>query len=114
MGVKEVMVGGVGTLGTNTVKLVDEVAVPSGLVTVILPEVAPAGTLKVIVTLSTIVNVTDCPFKVTAVALSKLVPVTVTVFPTESLAGENEVIVGGCGTGGITINLPPLSLPKEL
>lgn len=110
-GLKEVIVGGLGTYGISTVKLVLLVAVPSGLVTLIKPDVAPTGTTNVIVILSTTVNVTDCPFNVTAVALSKLVPLIVTVLPTESLVGENEVIVGGCGIGGTTINLPPLSFP---
>lgn len=91
---------------------VDDVVLPSGLVTLISPEVAPTGTVNSMVILSMTLNKTDSPFNVTKVTLSKLVPTIVTVYPTESLIGENDVMVGGCGNGGTTMNLPPLALPE--
>jgi hypothetical protein len=79
-----------------TVKFVELVAVPSGLVTAIGPVVAPDGTVEVIFCALSIVNVADVPLKVTLVTLGplKLWPWIVTEVPTGPLAGENDVIVG--------------------
>jgi hypothetical protein len=79
-----------------TVKFVELVAVPSGLVTAIGPVVAPDGTVDVIFCALSIVNVADVPLKVTLVTFGplKLWPWIVTEVPTGPLAGENEVIVG--------------------
>jgi hypothetical protein len=79
-----------------TVKFVELVAVPSGLVTAIGPVVAPDGTVAVIFCALSIVNVADVPLKDTLVTLGplKLWPWIVTEVPTGPLAGENELIVG--------------------
>jgi hypothetical protein len=79
-----------------TVKFVEVVAVPSGLVTTIGPVLDPDGTVAVIFCALSIVNVADVPLKVTLVTLGplKLWPWIVTEVPTGPLAGENEVIVG--------------------
>jgi hypothetical protein len=79
-----------------TVKFVELVAVPSGLITAIGPVVAPVGTVAVIFCGLSIVNVTDAPLKVTLVTSGplKLLPWIVTDVPTGPLVGENELIVG--------------------
>ncbi len=79
-----------------TVKFVELVAVPRGVVTRIGPVVAPVGTATVILV--------PAPFTVkpgaftllneTAVAPVKLVPLIVTDVPTGPLVGLNDVIVG--------------------
>ncbi|MGA9162630.1 MAG: hypothetical protein WB297_17440, partial [Actinomycetota bacterium] len=79
-----------------TMKFVELVAVPSGLVTAIGPVVAPAGTVAVIFCALSIVNVADVPLKVTLVTFGplKLWPWIVTEVPTGPLVGLNEEIVG--------------------
>jgi hypothetical protein len=93
VGLKEVIVGATAIV---TVKLVELVAVPSGLVIAIGPVVAPAGTVAVIFCALSIVNVADLPLKVTLVTSgpSKLWPWSVTVAPTGPLVGLNDEIVG--------------------
>ena len=80
-----------------TVKLVAEVAVPIGVVTVIVPVVAPLGNVAVILVESTTENVAETPLKETSVAPVKFVPVIVTVSSefAQALVGEKEVMVGG-------------------
>jgi len=95
VGEKLVMVG-----GNTTVKLLALVAVPPGVVTLIVPEVAPAGTVAVICVAELTVNVAVAPLNFTAVAPVYAVPVTVTLAPTAPLLGEKLVIEGG----GITVN----------
>ncbi len=76
-----------------TVKSVALVTVPPGVVTVILPVIAPEGTIAVIwfaeltvnVVANTLLNVTD-------VASAKFVPVMTTLVPTGPLVGEKDVI----------------------
>ena len=98
-GVKEVMVG----VGKNINPVL--VAVPPGVVTLMLP-VAPLATTTVIVLASTTVNeVAAIPPKLTAVAPVKLVPVMVTVAPAAADVGVNEVIVGAA------INVNPVRVP---
>lgn len=96
VGENEVMLG-----GTITVKLVELVAVPPGVVTLIGPVVAPFGTEVVIWVSEFTVNCADVPLKATAVAPVKCDPVMVTAVPTTPLAGENDVITGA----GITVKL---------
>ena len=68
---------------------------PPGVVTDIVPVVAPVRTVAVILVPPELtVNVADVPLKLTAVAPVKLVPVRVTVVPTAPLKGVKEVIVG--------------------
>jgi len=77
-----------------TVKVVVLVADPAGVVTLIGPVIAPAGTVVVIVVALTTVNVAAVPPKVTAVAPVKFFPLIVTVVPTGPEVGVNEVMVG--------------------
>jgi len=89
VGENEVMLG-----ATVTVKLVELVAVPPGVVTLIVPVVAPVGTEVVICVSEFTVNCADVPWKATAVAPVKCEPVMVTAVPTGPLVGENEVMPG--------------------
>ena len=95
VGVNEVIVG---SCAAVTVKLVELVATPSGLVTEIGPVVAPAGTVAVILWRLPIVNAADTPLNLTAVTSGsgpvKLSPVITTAVPTEPLVGLNDEIVG--------------------
>jgi hypothetical protein len=93
VGLNDVIVGAPAPV---TVKFVELVAVPSGLVTAIGPVVAPAGTVAVIFCGLSIVNVTDVPLKVTLITSGplKFWPWIVTEVPTGPLVGENELIVG--------------------
>jgi len=85
---------GAGTI-TFTVKLLAEVAVPFGVVTTILPVVAPLATTAVIcVALSTVKLAATLPLNFTAVAPVKFVPVIVTEAPAKPLAGLKLEIVG--------------------
>jgi hypothetical protein len=82
-----------------TTKSVELVAVPPGVVTVILPVVAPEGTVAVICVAETTVKVVAAMLlNLTALVVKpvplKFVPVIVTVLPIGPKVGENEVIVG--------------------
>jgi len=81
--------------GAVTVKSLALSAKPSGVVTLILPVVAPPGTVVLIWVSETTIKVAGVPLKATAVAPMKFVPVMVTAVPTGPLDGVNEVIVGG-------------------
>ncbi len=75
------------------------VPVPAGLVTDILPVVAPIGTVALIEVPDTILKViAGVPLKLTAVVPPKFVPVSVTVAPIAPLVGVNDVMVGGLMT----------------
>jgi hypothetical protein len=93
-----------------TVKLLAEVAVPPGVVTEILPVVAPLGTVAVICVAVFTVNVADLPLNFTAVAPVRLVPVIVTEVPTGPLVGVKVVIVGA-GTVVTAKSLDEVALP---
>ena len=71
------------------------VAVPSGVVTEILPVVAPPGTEVLICVAEARLNVAAMPLNRTLVAPVKFVPVTETAVPTGPLVGLKEVMVGG-------------------
>lgn len=90
VGAKPEIVGGV----TVTVKLEADVAVPPGVVTEIVPLVAPVGTVVVICVALATENVAAVPLKLTAVAPVKFVPEMVTAPPTAALAGVKLEIVG--------------------
>jgi hypothetical protein len=78
-----------------TTKLVALVAVAAGVVTVIVPELAPTGTVAVISVEELTVNETaEVPLNLTAVAPVKFVPVIATALPIAPLPGLNEVMVG--------------------
>ena len=70
------------------------VAVPPGVVTEIVPVVAPVGTVVEIWLASVTEKVADVPLNFTLVAPVKFVPVKVTVASTCPLAGEKLVSVG--------------------
>ena len=84
--------------GIVTVKLVGLVAVPSGVVTVIGPVVAVAGTVAVIVVLGVVVlgvYVAVTPLNLTEFTPRKLFPVITTlVVLTAPLVGLNDEMVG--------------------
>lgn len=84
-----------------TVKLLVEVAVPPAVVTVIVPVVAPVGTVAIICVAVELVTVACVPLNLTvllAAVVEKFVPVMVTAVPIAPLVGEKLVIVGaGCG-----------------
>src|SRR2546427_8916971 len=89
-GVKLVIVGEL-----ITVKLPALLAVPPGVVTLIVPVVAPVGTVAWIELAELTVKVALAPLKATTVVPVKLVPLMVTLVPTGPLAGVKLVIVGG-------------------
>lgn len=92
IGLKLLIVGGV-----TIVKFAELVAVSPFTVTVIAPEVAPTGTVQVILVevLAELVAVVLLNFTMLlAKAGSKFVPVIVTTVPTPPLAGIKEVMVG--------------------
>jgi hypothetical protein len=70
------------------------VAVPPGVVTVIFPVVALAGTVAVILTSVLTVNEAAVPLNFTDVVPVRFVPLIVTLVPTAPLAGVKLVIVG--------------------
>jgi hypothetical protein len=101
-----------------TVKFVELVAVPSGLVTAIGPVVAPAGTVVVIFCGLSIVNVADVPLKVTLVTLGSLPlkfwPWIVTEVPTGPLVGEKELIVGAAAQDAGAIAIAAAMVPAKI
>ena len=88
VGVKEVIVGA--PVPVSTRKLLLLVMTPPGVVTLIGPLVAPAGTVTVICVLEfTVKVVAFTPLKLTALAPVKPLPVSVTVFPANPYSGLN-------------------------
>src|SRR5712691_810963 len=77
-----------------TVKLLALLAVPPGVVTLIGPVVAPAGTVAVMVVAEFTVKLALVPLNSTTVAPVKLVPLMVTLVPTGPLVGVKLEIVG--------------------
>ena len=88
----------VGTVPPVTVKFGPLVAVPDAVVTVILPVVAPAGTVDITWVFETKLNVADVPLNFTPLTPVKLVPLMVTAVPGAPLDGEKLLIVGMAGT----------------
>jgi len=70
--------------------------VPPGVVTLMGPEVAPAGTVAWIAVAEVTLKVALVPLNATALAPVKFVPLMVTLVPTGPLAGVNPEIVGAC------------------
>src|SRR5947207_1601382 len=114
LGVKLVIVGGL-----MAVKLAALLAVPSEVVTLIGPLVAPAGTVAVIAVAEPTVKLALVPLNSTALAPVKLVPLMVTLVPTGPLPGVKLVIVGGLAMvtvtvtgavphGAVTLTVPPV------
>ena len=73
-------------------KFVALVAVPPGVVTVILPVVAPEGTVAVILVEVLTVNVAATPLNLTEEASLKVLPLIVTLVPARPEVGEKLVI----------------------
>ena len=78
----------------ETVKLATLVAVPSSVLTVMRPVLAPKGTVVVTVPESLTVNVVPVPLNLTSVAPVKFVPVIVTPVPAAPIIGAKEVMAG--------------------
>jgi hypothetical protein len=100
-------------LAVVTVNLWALVAVPPGVVTEILPVVAPEGTTAVIFVAELTVNdVALTPLNFTDVVVNpvplKFVPLIVTVVPTGPLVGENEEIVGAGAVVEVTVKTEEL------
>src|SRR5262245_15511617 len=101
VGLKEVIFG-------NTLKTGALEELPAGLVTEILPVVAPTGTTAVMeVEEITTGAPADWPLKLTSVTESRLVPSISITSPTAPLTGEKLVTVGGL----ITVNFALVSEP---
>ena len=105
-----------------TVKELEEVAVPPGVVTEIVPVVAPFGALVAMWLASVTEKVAVVPLNLTLVAPVKFVPVIVTLVPTMPLAGEKLVMVGAAAftvklfvevavPTGVTITIFPVTAP---
>ncbi len=102
-----------------TVKLVALVAVPSSVVTVMVPVAAPNGTDVVIVPELLTVNVAAVEPNETAVTPVKFVPVIVTPVPTGPLAGAKEDragvtvkrVVVTTGPPGVVMVMGPVVAP---
>jgi len=100
-----------------TVKFAVLVPVPLGVVTLILPVVAPVGTVAVIcvaeftvnVVALVVLNFTELVVKVGAVPL-KFVPVIGTDVPTGPNSGVNEVIVGALTVKFVALVLCPAAV----
>jgi hypothetical protein len=91
---------------TVTIKFELLVAIPTGVVTAIAPDVA--ATAVTLVAETTVNKVAVVPPKLTAVAPVKLVPVIVTVVPAMPLVGVNDVIVGeGINVKPALVAVPP-------
>jgi len=100
--------------GPVTVNTPDDVPVPDGFVTEILPDVAPFGTVAVILPLFTTVKESAAvALNLTAVVPRKFEPKIDTTVPTLPLPGLNPVITGALVP--VTVKLPWLwSLPPGL
>jgi hypothetical protein len=77
-----------------TVKLVELVAMPPAAMTAMVPDVAPDGTVAVILIEETTEKVAAVPLNVTLATLVNPVPLIVTLVPTAPLVGEKLVSVG--------------------
>jgi hypothetical protein len=86
-----------------TVKSLEVVAVPVGLITLILPVVAPDGTVAVILLPEFTVKVAPVPLNVTEVAPVRCKPLIVTEVPTGPLVGENEEMIGASACAGSAV-----------
>jgi len=94
---------------TSTVNALALVAVPTGVVTLIGPVVAPVGTVASIEVAEVTVEFALTPLKVTAVAPVKFVPLIVTLVMTGGpFVGVKLVIVGG---GTVTVANAIVQIP---
>jgi len=103
------------TMGAGTEKLVVDVPVPTAVVTLRGPVVAPAGTVTLIDVAVLVTMVAGTPLNVTAVALPRLTPVMVTLLPTAPEVGVKLVITGGPITVKLMALIPtPLAAVTEM
>ena len=77
-----------------TEKVIGDTAVPQGVITVMLPVVAPAGTVAVICEELSTTNAAFVPLKLTMVAPENPLPLITTEVPTDPDEGESETITG--------------------
>jgi len=119
-GSKALIVGG----GGITTKLDALAAKPPGVVTAMLPVVAPAGTRAMICkAVSELIVVAGAPPNVTLLAFERFVPLIVTLVPTTPLLGEKLPTVGGWITvkavaldvepPGVVTDMRPLVVPED-
>jgi hypothetical protein len=94
--------------GMPTVKLVELVTVPFGVVTDTGPLVAPGGTSNVSWVSESTLYAAAVPSRVTAVAPVKLCPIRITLDPTGPIRGVKPSIVGAAA---VTVNVPEPALP---
>jgi len=114
-GVKLVMVGAVAELAF-TVKSVEEVVGFPSTITVILPVVAPVGTVTVSSVAVAAVTVAAVPLNCTVLlpaVVLKLVPLIITVVPTAPLVGEKLVIVGIAAVLSASSSLQAIKTKKD-
>ena len=90
-----------------TVKSVAFVAEPAGVTTLILPVVAPTGTVVVILAADTTVKTAGIPLNVTAVAPVKPPPLMVTSVPTGPLVGVKLLTFGSTVKLAALVAVPP-------
>jgi hypothetical protein len=79
------------------VKVFALVAVPAGVVTLMWPLVAPAGTVATMNPEASTVNAAWVPLKLTTVAFTNAEPRMVIFAPTAAPDGEKPAMAGGCG-----------------
>src|SRR6185312_6905459 len=79
--------GGGASCPHRTEKLLALVVVPAGVVTVIRPDTAPAGTVAVILTGELTVNTAEVPLNFTAVVPVRFAPLMATLVPGAPVAG---------------------------
>lgn len=97
------------TFGAPTVNRLAPVPVPLLVVTVINPEVAPAGTVVVICpSVSTVYGEAGMPLNFTALAPVKPIPLITTVAPVNPAVGVNPVTVGPPAT--VKFGVPRLTV----
>ena len=92
-------------------KTVAVLTFPPGVNTLILPVVAPAGTVTLIlVAVSLVIGIATAPM-VTLVAPARWVPMMVTVVPTGPEEGLTLVIVGGATTVSVKFWVAGVPMP---
>ena len=86
-----------------TVKEVSVLTIPPGVVTLIFPVVAPAGTWTLILVAVSLVMIPGTPSKATSVQRSRLVPLMVTTAPTRPELGLKLVMAGDANIDDDTV-----------
>jgi hypothetical protein len=86
--------------------LLELVPVPAGVVTLIVPDIAPEGTVAVIWVEELTVKLADLLLNLTVVAPVKLAPVIVTTVPTGPVLGEKVVIHGATVKLEVLVTVP--------